>query len=179
MTKPLADTIASLLLVLDGKGDGAPKPLDQRLADAKATLVDIQTQVDNLTRERDAAQNELTTAKDEVTRLTGQFDSVTTEATNAKADVTRLTSELSSEKGEHTATKGKLTTAESNITRLEKLCNVKGIDPAQSVKPGAAPEDKPSLEDLGAEMKAAGSDPKKRAAVVDRVNKFYGPQPTK
>jgi chromosome segregation ATPase len=129
-TKPLSETIAALLLVLDGKGESSAKNLDQRLADAKASLVDIQTQVDSVTRER---EQELTDAKAEVTRLTEQFNSATTTATAAQSEVTRLTSELATmTAARDTATNG-LTRANDNVSRLEKLCGLNGVDPNQAV----------------------------------------------
>lgn len=106
----------------DGGGGGGAKPtLEEQLSKARSDLAASKTQVDALTKERDDA-------KAEATRVSGQFDAATKEATDAKAENTKLKADVSTITADRDAIKTKLTTAETNITRLETLCAVKGVD---------------------------------------------------
>jgi chromosome segregation ATPase len=139
-----------------GGGGGSGKTIEDKLTEAQSALTAEQDRVTSLTSERDTARNDLTTAQAEVTRLTGQFNALTDTATKAAADVTRLTSELSTVTADRDATKGKLTTAEGNVSRLEKLCNLNGVDPAQAVpSQSAKPGDKLSIAQWDAKLRAA------------------------
>lgn len=74
--------------------------------------------------------------------LEGQFNSLKETAQLEKDEHGKTKGLLETEKTNHTATSGKLVSAESNVTRLETLCGLKGIDPNQAI--AAQPEAKDS-----------------------------------
>lgn len=111
----------------------APEPegntLEEKLTSAKSiigTLFAKVASIVGLTKERDDA-------KAESTRLQQQFDEAKTGWENektahatTKASLTTVTSERDTEKAGRA-------TAETNVSRLESLCQLKGIDPKAAV----------------------------------------------
>ena len=93
------------------------------------------TSVDAMRAERDAALTELATAREESTRLSAERDEVT----------------------------GRATRAEENVTRLERLCQVRGVDSKAAVTSvDGNPESSSTAADLRKQF-AEISDPTERA----------------
>lgn len=110
------------------------RSIEDRLTDALAEVGTLTSDRDTARSERDTARNELTTARADVTRLTEQFNAATTTATTAQAEVTRLTSELATVTAARDTANANLTRANENVSRLEKLCGLNGVDPAAAVE---------------------------------------------
>lgn len=130
-----------------GGGGGEPNPteenepepvgntLEEKLTSAKTIISQLFARAKSivgLTKERDDA-------KAESARLQGQFDAATGEATSAKNDLIRVKGELETARTEVTGLTTERDTARGNVTRLEKLCGVKGIDPNQAVAAAIEP----------------------------------------
>jgi hypothetical protein len=84
--------------------------------------------------------SQLSTAQDKATRATDQFNAVA-------GDLETRNGELKAEKEAHTKTQGALTqsntdrdNANGNVERLEKICQLRGIDPNQAVVVPPAPK---------------------------------------
>ncbi len=156
-------------------GGGKPPTLEDQLTQLRADLSAAQASITSLTSERDTARTDLTAAQAEVTRLTAQFTALTTTATAAQADVMRLTGELSAMTTARDTVARERDTATTNVSRLEALCGVKGIDPKAAVPHVNEPEAKASIADLTAEMQAAKT-PEARAAVAAKAAKALAPK---
>lgn len=154
---------------LGGGGGGSPAPdaaapeptgntLEEKIASAKSIIGNFFKQVTQLTSDLAAKVKAYTT-------LEGQFNDLkTTAETEQKAHVTTK-GLLDTEKTEHTKTSGKLAAADANVTRLESLCKLKGIDSAQAVPPTPAPAAKVSAASFDARIKAE-KDPIARGKIV-------------
>lgn len=103
------------------------EPPDQPLTDEqiiqKLTAHGV---IPNLTAERDKLRGE-------VARLTEQFNAATQTAKDAQAKVTELTAQLGTVTTERDVAKGSLQTANDNVSRLEALCGLRGIDHKNAV----------------------------------------------
>lgn len=131
-----------------GAGDAAPKTLEQRLTDATTEAAALRDQVATLTKERDDA-------KAESTRVQTQFDELSKTAKDAQDKITKIETELTDTKAKLTTTESTLATANTNVSRLETLCKLKGIPADQSVPMVPKGEDKLSVSDWEAKMKEA------------------------
>jgi hypothetical protein len=83
---------------------------------------------------------DLAASKAENVRLQGQFDAATSTATGIQATLDGVKGELATAQGtiqtltsEREGFKSQLSQAQGNITRLESLCQLKGIDPSSAV----------------------------------------------
>lgn len=125
-----------------GGGDNTPAPksltLEQQLSKARDDLSAATSQVTTLTAERDTAKSDLGKVTTERDQLRSQFYTLTTASNQLKTDLTAAQSKVTKLTGDLASTKAQLTTADANLTRLEALCGVKGID-SKSV-PAATPE---------------------------------------
>lgn len=146
----------------DDQGGGNTEP--KTLAEALTALASARETAKGANEAREAAESRATAAEGKVNTLTGerdslktQFESATTAATTAQAELKTAKEQLATATTEHTATKGQLTFATDNVTRLEKLCGLHGVDPTKAV---------PS-------QSQATSDP--RAALVEALTKAEGP----
>lgn len=82
----------------------------------------------------------LSTANNDRTRLQDQFDAVTADLTKEKEEHGKTKGELSIAKTTVTNLTGERDTANKNVERLEKLCNLRGIDITAVVPPNNQPE---------------------------------------
>lgn len=127
----LAKSAAKFFLAPEnGGGSGGGVTLEEQLSQARADLATAQGSVTALTTERDTARSQITSLTAERDNLQAQFDSLTTTANDLRAQVTSLTGERDTARTELATAKGDLTLATANVTRLEKLCGVKGINPS-------------------------------------------------
>lgn len=173
----LLGSVLSIMLAPEtGGGSGGsanpPGTLEEQLTAARNDLTTARASIASVTTERDTARSELATAQTEVTRLTNQFTTLTTTASASAAEVTRLTSELSTVTAARDTVTRDLTTANTNITRLEALCGVQGIDskkiPAAIPEPGA----KSSMAEWSAKIDAAKT-PADKAKLTAAFEKAY------
>lgn len=146
--------------------ENEPQPtgetIEAKLTSAKTIIGQLFSkakQVVGLTKERDDA-------KSESTRLQGLLDATTLEATNAKGEVTRLTNDLSVMTTDRNNEKTRADKAASDVTRLETLCGLRGIDSKKAVPPaiesassGANAELKSQYADLVAQEKEGKIEP--------------------
>lgn len=129
----------------DSGGGGTPTPpptsltLEQQLTKARDDLAGAQGQVTSLTTDRDQLASQVTALTTERDQIKGQFDSLTITANDTKTKLTATEGQVTSLTTERDGLKTQLSTAGSNISRLESLCGVKGIDPA--AVPPTLPED--------------------------------------
>lgn len=109
--------------------------IEEKLTSAKTIIGQLFSRAKalaGLAKERDDARAEST-------RLQQQFDAVTQEATDAKSELGTTKGELATAQKNVTSLTAERDTAAGNVSRLEKLCGVKGIDPNQVVPPAGAP----------------------------------------
>jgi hypothetical protein len=76
--------------------------------------------------ERDALQAQFDAATTAAAEANQRVEALTADLTAAQADVARITADLAT-------SDQNLTTATGNVTRLEALCGVRGIDPAAAI----------------------------------------------
>lgn len=123
------------------------------LASATGLTVTENTSEADVTAAINALTGKLATATGQVTALTKErddiknlFDTLTASVSDIKAKLATAEGQVTALTGERDNIKAQLTTATGNITRLEALCEVKGLDPK------AAP---PKLEENGGTSWAA------------------------
>lgn len=125
-------------------GDTTPKQtLEEQLTSARSELDTLKPQVTSLTAARDKAVSDLTAAQSENTRLTAQFTEATNTAAAAVATRDKALADLSTMTADRDSHQTRASKAETNVTRLESLCGVKGIDPKQA----ASAIDQPDAKD--------------------------------
>ena len=111
--------------------DAAPKiegvTHEEKLQSAESLIGSLHGSVKKLTAD-------LATATSDREKLQSQFDELTTTANDLKADKTRLEGEVTSLTQDRDAQRGRADKAEGHVGNLEKLCGVKGIDPAEALK---------------------------------------------
>lgn len=107
-------------------GQGKPATIESRLAQATTDLSTAQASVLSLTKERDDAMSELGTLK-------AQFDALTIAANEHKSALDQVKGELATTKSKLGDTESTLGKATQNITRLESLCGVKGVNASAAV----------------------------------------------
>lgn len=119
-----------------GSSDNTPKNLspEQQLVKARDDLATAQNEVARL-KPFEAAASEWQQKHDQ---LKSQFDELTKEATKAKADLTTVTGERDQARNDLTTRTTELKSAKENVTRLESLCGIKGID--HTAAPGSVQE---------------------------------------
>lgn len=81
----------------------------------------------------DAAATERDAAKAESQRLQAQFDAATKTAADANTSLATVRGELAALATERDTARTSLATAAGNVTRLETLCGLKGIDASSAV----------------------------------------------
>lgn len=115
-------------------GETAPKQtLEEQLTSARSELDTLKPQVTSLTAARDKAVSDLTAAQAENTRLEAQFTEATNTATAAIASRDKALADLATMTADRDAHQTRASKAETNVTRLETLCGVKGIDPKSAI----------------------------------------------
>lgn len=117
---PLRTSILAVLAI----SDPADSPLSDETLTAKlnekmGTLTALSAERDQLKAERD--------------NLTAQFTELTVAANKAKSDLTAAQTSITSLLAERDEAKKFLATASGNITRLEALCGVKGVNASAAV----------------------------------------------
>lgn len=112
-----------------------PTPTGNTLEEKQTSALGI---IKNLFGRIGQLASQLATAATNATRLEQQFNSASTDLTNEKAAHTATKGELATAKTTITGLTTERDNANSNVTRLEKLCGLKGIDPNQTV--ATAPE---------------------------------------
>ncbi len=121
--------VASALCFLsksdDAGGGGAPaKPkatLEEQLTSARSERDTANGLVASLTTERDTARSERDNLQTQFNVATAAATTANTERDTARGQVTGLTTERDTARNERD-------TARSNVSRLETLCGVKGVD---------------------------------------------------
>ena len=111
------------------------------------------------------ASADLQSAQTEIANLKAQLAAGLGET----GEVQTIKGQLASVRNELAEVRGELAVKVLNLSRLESLCGVKGIDPAAAVavRPAVSAED--TLESFEAEMKAAKT-PAERAQIVKRLD---------
>lgn len=109
-----------------GGGGIVTLTLEQQLTALRSESEGLRGQITALTAERDAARSE-------VASLTGQFNAATQTATTATADLATARANFATVTGERDTARTALASASANITRLETLCGVKGVNPSAAV----------------------------------------------
>jgi|GEM_PF-5712014 len=82
----------------------------------------------------------LSTANNDRTRIQGQFDAVTADLTKEKEEHGKTKGDLAIAKTTATSLTTERDNANGNVSRLEKLCNLRGIDPNTAVPSSQTPE---------------------------------------
>jgi chromosome segregation ATPase len=149
-----------------GSGKPAPKSLEVQLAEVTASLTEAQATLSALTAERDTAQADLLKATGERDALQAQFDALTATATQTKDDLLASRAAVATLTTERDGLTSDLATSKANITRLEALCGIKGIDSKSAVPPDNNPEPV-SQADFEAQIKSAKT-PAERAAIASK-----------
>jgi len=166
----------SVMLLLNaekggGSGGGTatkPKTLAEAttaLDKANADLATANASITTITEERDQARAD-------VGRLQGQFDAATAAANEANQQRDQARAELQTAQTaiqglttERDTARADLGKANTSISRLEKLCGIKGIDPnaaAPNIGDEATGDDKEAKITAIQQQMAAEKDPKKK-----------------
>ena len=153
---------STFLLEAPKEGGGSPAPktlsLEEQLTAARADLTAAQSSLSAITSERDTARTDLASITSERDSLRSQFDSLTTSAHQLRLDLTSAQSSATTLTGERDTARTDLATSQGNVTRLESLCGVKGIDPKSAVPPASpAPAASSSAADFQARLAAAST----------------------
>jgi len=106
-----------------------PLSMEEQLESVKAAMASMTSERDALVSERDGLISERDTVK-------GQFDALSAEATTLRTDLTSARESITALTTERDTANGSLSIATENVSRLEKLCGVKGIDPKNAIAPG-------------------------------------------
>lgn len=162
----------------DPAGGSATDAEPKTLADAKAALTKAQADAKSakdalaaVEKERDDAKATATDAKAAADKVAGQFAELEKTAAQTAKDLATAQATIKQTALERDAAQGKLVTAEQNITRLESLCGVKGIDPKSAVttESNEAPK-RVSTAEMQRRYDAAKSD-SERKAITDELEK--------
>lgn len=143
--------------------------LDSKVTDEAITLeitnrLGSVANISEIQNKLTAAEGTRDTALGEVTNLKAQFKTATDEAVELRNKVTTLESDVTAKTGIIADVTNKLTASTENVTRLEQLCVVKGIDPKNAIPDAPLPGSKKSLSDFETDMKNAKT-PEARAVV--------------
>ena len=124
-----------------GSEGGAGKPtLEQQLASALSDLTSANDSLSTMTGERDKALADVTSITSERDNLKSQFDDATSTAAGLRTDLDAANGKITSITSERDQARKDLDSATANISRLEKLCSLKGIDPKAAVTPDTTPD---------------------------------------
>jgi|694.fasta_scaffold05301_14 hypothetical protein len=126
------------------------KAATAKLDEIRASHAELTGRVAQLTGERD--------------QIKGQFEAAVTEATGFKNELATVRGELEAEKLARTEASEKAARAEENVTRLEQLCAIRGVDPKAAVSAGAGePSAAAGLDPYAAYLAAVEAGDKKEA----------------
>lgn len=152
-----------VFLEKDGGGGGGGTIEDRLKAvtEDRDALKEKLTGLDALTKERD----ELKADRD---RLQELFDSLTKTATSAQDELKQTKDKLTTVTGERDTALRERDTANTNVGRLEKLCDLKGVDrtAAVPVAGGGSPQQQLSVDDFNTRLGAAKT-PAEQTAVLN------------
>ena len=155
--------------------DPAPQSLtiEQQLEEARTSLSELQTAQATAAADLEAARADVTSLTTERDNLQSQFDALTTEATTLRADLEAARGSISTLTRERDTANNELTAARSNVTRLETLCGVKGVNPKAAVPvapdgPGTDTESR--IADLQARL--ADASPTEKADIARQIRKL-------
>lgn len=163
----------------EGTGSAAaeqPKTLKEALAALDASQQAEQAAAQKATSAEAAAA----TAKADADQARAQMDAAVQAASESKAAKEAAEQALKAEQTAHAGTQAELATAKAdltksaeNVTRLEALCGVKGIDSARAVPQGAESEHAAQTVSQSSfdERLKAEKDPAKRKAIMDEFSK--------
>lgn len=136
----IVPTLAFLAADKDALGGSTDSEKPKTLTDALTALAKAEADgkaAADLLAEANANVEKLTQAWDdsqaEVTRLAGQFAELEKTAKQSAADLVTAQAAIKQITLERDAAQGNLTTERANISRLEALCGVKGIDPSKAI----------------------------------------------
>lgn len=119
----------------------APKTLKEAtalLAERDTALSAAQQKLTELETSHAEALAAVTSERD---TLRSQFDSAVEASTKTAEELAAVRKEFEGEKTARTAAEERASKAEENSSRLEKLCQVKGIDPSAAVPTGTETPD--------------------------------------
>jgi septal ring factor EnvC (AmiA/AmiB activator) len=125
-----------------GAGSGATDPvLPKTLKEATALLAERETALkaaeEKLAGVETAHAEALKALETERDTIRGQFDEAVANADKVGKELAAVRTELEGEKSARTAAEERAVKASENSTRLEKLCQVKGIDATAAVPIGS------------------------------------------
>lgn len=123
----------------EGSGGGNPPTLESQLTSARTDLTAAQSLVATITSERDTARSQVLSITVERDQLRSQFHALTTSANQLRIDLTAAQSQVGTLTNERDASRNSEALATANVTRLETLCNIRGVDSKQAVKVGEQP----------------------------------------
>lgn len=149
-----------------GGGGGNPPTLESQLTSARTDLTAAQSQVSTITSERDTARAQLLSITTERDQLRGQFDALTTSANQLRTDLTAAQSQVGTLTSERDTARNSEALATANVTRLETLCNIRGVDSKQAVKVGETSAPAQSTATEWNTKLAAATTPEARNAVL-------------
>jgi hypothetical protein len=160
-----------------GGGGGTPAPnastpppepegntLEDKLGHAKTLIASFFKDTARLT-------GELAAKTTDHRGLEKQFNDLQTTAQGEKDAHLATKGLLETEKGAHTKTSNELVAAANNVTRLEKLCDLKGIDKDQVIPPATAPTGEQTREALVEKLNAE-KDPLKKNVIAKELQAF-------
>lgn len=154
-----------------GTGGGGSKTIEQKLTDATNQVTTLTGERDKALADKTAAENNLTAMTSERDRIKSQFDNLTTTATETTNKLTSAQNEVTRLTGELNTVNTSLTKANEDVFRLEKLCQLKGIDPKQAVTQEIKSQtEKKTIGQWEAEMNAAKT-PEARSAISTAFEK--------
>lgn len=93
------------------------------LGETRASVADLTGKLAAISGERD--------------QIKGQFDALAAEATQLKGEITRITGEIDTLTASRDEQESRAVAAEGNVSRLEKLCGVRGVDPKAAASSGS------------------------------------------
>lgn len=98
-----------------------------------STEAEIKAAIDKVTADLTAKETAVTNLTTERDQLKQQFTAATEEATTAKNDLVTAKATITTLTTEKTDLSAKLNASNENVTRLEKLCKLKGVNPKDAV----------------------------------------------
>lgn len=146
--------------------DKAPEVTGDSIEDKNASALGI---IGTLFGNLKTALVDLRKMWDEKQELSTQFDALTDSFEKEKDAHTATKGLLETEKNAHKTVKGDLEKSNKSVTRLEKLCDLKGIDKNQVV----APDTQTQGNDVVAQYKQLKADEKEGKVSQGTAHKFY------
>ncbi len=136
---------------------GGKPTLEQQLATANSELTKATDSLNAITVERDKSAADLVSVTTERDNLKAQFDQATTSAESLRKELADANSKVTSITVERDAAQKSLNSTNENVTRLEKLCSLRGIDPKSAVPPEGEPQNPTSTSEFQAKLASAKS----------------------